>query len=107
MAGAAPDAFVDVNAVIEISKVRQIVDPGPTDGFVSSKTVADRLQRRTCRPDLRMAIHAGFCGWNIRESRIFHRRVTITAIDAHGSDVVLVTEWHRLFAGNACLGHVP
>jgi hypothetical protein len=41
--GSAADAFVHVNAMIEINELRQIVHPRPFDGLTRAKTSADRL----------------------------------------------------------------
>ena len=43
-----------------------------------------------------MATHAGVRGGNSRESGLFHRGMTISAIDAVVRHVVLVAEGHRL-----------
>src|SRR6266536_3459619 len=58
--GRAADAFVDVNAVVEVHKIRQIVDARPLDRFPRAEALTDRLEERAVREDLRMAVHAGF-----------------------------------------------
>lgn len=52
------DAFVHVNAVVEVSVVRQIVYADPLDRFSSAKTGAHRFEIWTVGPDLFMTTHA-------------------------------------------------
>ena len=54
----AGDAFVHMGAVIEIDKVRQVMDAIPCDGLSAKKAVPDRLKHRGVFPDLRVARHA-------------------------------------------------
>src|SRR2546422_2205360 len=53
----AADAFVHVNAVIEIDVVGEIVDTPPLNWFTRAKAGADRFEVRTVGPDLFVAIH--------------------------------------------------
>src|SRR5204862_6844761 len=43
----APDAFRDMDAVVEIHEVRKIVDARPGDRSACAETCADRLEERT------------------------------------------------------------
>lgn len=52
------DSFVHVNAVIEISVVRQIVNADPLDRFAGAKTGAHRFEIWTVGPDLFVTTHA-------------------------------------------------
>lgn len=94
----ATDAFVHVDAVVEIDEIGKIVDAIPPDRNARGKTLPDRLQQRGLCPELRMAGHARFRGRHARVVGILNGRVTVTAIDAETIDVVLVTERDRLFA---------
>src|SRR5215469_2077679 len=62
--GVAAHALGDMNAVIEIDEVREIVDPGPDQGFAAAEAFAHRLEQRRIDPDLAMAVHAGGGGGN-------------------------------------------
>src|SRR5437660_11124462 len=57
--GRAADAFVDMNAVIEIDVIRQIVDSHPFDWLSGARALADRLQVWAVRLNLRVTVHAG------------------------------------------------
>src|SRR4051794_19698932 len=96
MAAFTTDALGDVNAVIEINEIRKIVDSRPTDRFVFAETRAHRLQRRAGAPDLRMAVHAGLGGRNIREARILYRGMAVAAIEPEPADVMRVAKRNRL-----------
>ena len=52
------DAFVHVNAVVEVRVIRQIVYADPLDGFARAKTGAHRFEIRTVGPDLFVTTHA-------------------------------------------------
>src|SRR5687768_13379764 len=52
-------ALCYVNTVVEISKLRKVVDAFPFDRFIVSKAGANRFESRTISPDLAMTIHAG------------------------------------------------
>jgi len=98
VAAFAADSLIDVNAVVEIHKVRQIVHARPSQGIARAVTGADRFQRGAGVPDLRMAIDAGLGGRNISEAGFLHGSVAIAAIEAEGADMVGVAERHGLIA---------
>jgi hypothetical protein len=104
--GRAADAFVHVNAVIEIDKVGKIVHSCPPDRLARPPAFADRLEIRAVRPDLRMAIHTGLSRRNAGVSQLLDGRVTISAIDAVISDVMFVAELNGLFAREISLSVV-
>jgi hypothetical protein len=106
MARDAADTFVNMDAVIEIDKIRKIVNSCPRDRPVFPIAAPDRFQRWTIRPDLRVTIHAGLGGRDSGEGRVFDRRMTVSTIDSQSGDVVLVAEWNRLVAHDADLGHI-
>ncbi len=98
MAGGAADSLVHVNAVIEIDKLRQIVDARPLDRFAGPKALAHRRESRAIRPNLRVAIHADFCRRNAGKRARLDRCVAVPAIDAIIANVMLVTKRDRLRA---------
>ena len=53
------DAFVHMNAVIEICVVRKVVNSDPLDWFAGAEALANFIEIRAVRPNLLMAIHAG------------------------------------------------
>lgn len=102
----APDALVYVDAVIEIDKLRKIVNPRPFNRLAGSVTFAHRFQDRRHCPHLRMAVHANLSGRNIGKRTLFHCRVAVAAVNAQVSDMMLVTERNRLAAWNVLQGFV-
>ena len=52
------NAFLHVNAVIEIGEVRQVVNSYPLDRFPAAEARAHRFEIWTIRPDLFMTTHA-------------------------------------------------
>jgi len=88
--GHAPHTLVEMNAVIKVNKVRQIVNADPFDGFVFAEARADGLEHRCVRPDLRVTVHAGL-GWGQTCKRaVFYGCMTIPAINAEATDMMLV-----------------
>ena len=104
MTGRTAHALIYMNAVIEISKVGQVVDSDPFDWLARAKALANRLEIRAVRPNLFMTIHAS-CGGRQTGGRCrFNGCVAIAAIDAIVADVVLVTKLDRLLALNPLAG---
>src|SRR5262249_30979368 len=62
------DAFVDMDAVVEVHEVRQIVHAGPLNRLARSEARAHRLEVRTVRKNLRVAVHARLRRWNPGEA---------------------------------------
>ena len=58
MALTAGDALVHMGTMIEIDKVRQIMDAVPRYGLSAKKAVSDGLEHGRVLPDLRVAGHA-------------------------------------------------
>ena len=104
--GLTPDAFVDVNAVIEIDKIGKVVDAHPFDGVARAITFADGFEKWAFGPDLGVAGHAGFNGGDIGKRGFFNRGVTIPTIDAHAGHMVFVAKGNGLFFGNLNIGCV-
>jgi hypothetical protein len=104
MAGRTAHAFVNVNRVIEIGKVRQVVDADPFQRFTRLETRAHRFQVGTVRPNLLMTVHADGRGRNTGRGGSLNRRVAIAAINAVVADVVLMTELDWLLAFDPLAG---
>jgi hypothetical protein len=79
--GFAANPFVYVDAVIEIYKVRKIVDASPDERMVFAKTGTNGFQRWTVGPDLLVAIHAHFGGRYSRKWATFDADMTISAVE--------------------------
>jgi len=90
------DSLRYVNTVIEICKLRQVVNAFPFDRFVFSEASTDRFEVRTVIPDLAMTVHTGLRRRHPGRGGCLDRGVTVTTIDAVVARVVLVTELHRL-----------
>ena len=102
----AADALVDVNAVIEVDVIGQAVDLDPLNRLVSTKAFANRFEIADIVEEDGMAIHAGLGGRNARIAGTFHAGMTVAAVDAVVSNMVLVAELYRLIAGNAFVGDI-
>ncbi len=100
MAGRTTDAFMDVNAVIEVNKPRKIVNPGPLNRLARAKAFSHGRQHGTISPDLGVAVHAGFGRRNPRERTFLDRRMAITAVNSVIANVVFVAERNRLNTGD-------
>ena len=92
--------LVHMNAVIEISVVRQVVHPDPFDRFAAAKAGSDRLEIRALRPNLFMTIHAGVSWRHPSRGSNFHRRMAVAAINTIVAHVVLMTKLDGLLAFN-------
>ena len=97
MAGFAAYAFFYMDAVVEVDVVWKIVHLGPLNGFVRAVAFPHGLQRGTVDPDLRVAIHARLGGRHHGVLRVFHSRMAIPALNAHGADMVGMAERNWLF----------
>ena len=96
MASRTTDAFLNVNAVIEVRVIRQVVYADPLDRLARAKTRAHRFEIRTIGPDLFMTTHAHAGRRHSRGRRSFDGRVTVAAIDAVVADVMFVAELYGL-----------
>src|SRR5437867_1045062 len=106
VAGRASDALVHMNAVIEVHEIRQPVHSRPDDRAAAGVARADRLEHRSVRPDLRVAVHARGRRRNPREIGSLHRRVAVAAIDSQPCHMMLMAEGYRLLARDALVGRV-
>jgi len=102
----ASHSFIDVDAVVEIYVVRHLVHASPLQGTAAAEAFADRFEIGGVGPDLSVAVDAGLCRRDSGEARSLHRGMTITAIYAQSSDVMLMAEWNRLRLPNAGVGDV-
>jgi hypothetical protein len=93
-----------MDAVVKVDKIRQVVDPRPLKRFSGKETGADRLQKLSISPDLRMAAHARLSRREASEGRSLDRTVTIAAVNAVVADMVFVTERNRLVACHIYIG---
>src|SRR5437016_8218443 len=101
MTRGAPDAFLNVNAVVEVNEIGQIVDLHPGDGLAGAPAFAHGLEQLGVGPDSRVAGHAGFGGGETGEVGILDGCVAVAAVDPKAADVVIVTEGNRLAAREA------
>src|SRR5262245_11074762 len=106
VAGATADSFVHMNAMVEVGEVRQIVHPSPSNGSVRPVAFAHWLEHWARRPNLRMAVHAGFRRRNSGGSCNLHRCVAVTAVNTDSGYMVLMAEWDGLLPCHSCLGHI-
>jgi len=104
--GFAADSFVNVDAVIEVNKVCDVVNPRPHDGPVVAKARTHRLERCTVGPDLLVAVHTHLCRRNTGKGGLLNPSVAITAVDAQPRHVMFVAERDRLITNDVLLGHV-
>jgi len=100
----APDTLVHVNAVIEVHKIGQVVDPCPFKRFPREEAGPDRLEHVRIRPDMGVAAHARFSRRKSGERGCLDRSVAIAAVNAVVAHVVLVAKWNRLIARHIHLG---
>jgi len=80
MAADAADAAIDVYRVIEIRKIRHLVDSHPIDRVPGLPTLADGRQFGIVGLNLRVTVHARLCCGHIRVGRNLHVRVAIPAV---------------------------
>ena len=103
MALDAADTFVYMNAMVEIGKLGQVVNPHPCDRHTGSIAGPHRLKGGRSDPNLLMAVHADLCSRNACKRRRLHRGVTIPTVDAQLADVVSMAKFHRLDSSHSFL----
>ena len=106
MTGLAAYTLLDVNTVVEIGKVRQIMDPGPLERLVIAKTEAHRLEDWCFGPNLGVTSHAGFGRGNARKRAFFDGGMAVATVDTHTFYVMLVAERYRLIYRYAYFAHI-
>ena len=102
----AADAFIHMDAVVEINKVGEIVHPRPPQRNAVLITIANWFEHVASGPDLRMAVHAGCRGGQARERRYLDAGMAVATVDTKAGNVVFVTKRDRLRPGNAFFGQV-
>lgn len=106
MAGHTTDTLADMDAVIKVDKVSDAVDSTPGNRLFLSIAFSHGFQSGATRPDLRMAIHAGFGGRDIGIGRRFYRGMTVTTINSQTADMVGMAELNRLVNCQALIGYI-
>jgi hypothetical protein len=106
MASLTAYALLYVNAVIKVTKVRQIVHPGPEQRLASPIAVTHGFKHRTLSPNLGMASHAGLGRRYPRKSRLFHRGMTVTTVQPEALDVMFMAEGYWLCTDYLRLGDI-
>ena len=104
VASFAADAFGDMDAVIEVSELRKLIDAVPLDGRVGLPTGPHRLGDGGIGPDLRMSGHAGLGGRQAGDRVFLDGGVAVAAIQPQVAHMVLVAERHRLLDGDFLMG---
>ena len=82
--------------MVEVDVIGRLVDADPRNGLAVFPGLADRLELRTLRLDLGVAIHAGLGGGNVGVGGFFHVGVAVAAVHAQLVDVQGMVEGHRL-----------
>jgi len=100
------DAFIDVNAVIEINEVGKPLDLHPLDRFICPVALANGFQVRSVGKQHGMAIHAGLCGRNACKGGGLNRGMTIAAVQSVIANVVLVAELHGLLTHDVLIRRI-
>ena len=80
--GFASHTLGDVDAVVEVDIIWQVVHTIPLERLAGLETFPDRFEHWSVVPDLAVAGHAGFCGWEVGERRFLNRDMAIAAIEA-------------------------
>src|SRR5208337_802063 len=106
MAGRAANPLVDVDAVIEINVVGQAMHFNPLNGLVRAVAFPNGFQITDVVEENGMAIHARLGGRNARISRTLHAGMTVAAVNAFISHMVLVAELYGLIPGHAFVGDI-
>src|SRR5919205_3999050 len=87
----ATDTFFHVNAVIEVSVIRQVVYAYPLDRLACAKTRPHGFEIWTVGPDLFVAVHARRSRRQASGSGRLNGSVTVAAINAVVTDVMFMT----------------
>jgi len=106
VAGFTADAFVDVDAVIEVDKVGKIVYSIPPKGLVLTQARTDGFEHFAVSPDLLVTIHARRCWRNTRKGAHFNGVVAIPAVDPESAHMMRMTERNRLIKRDSFVGNV-
>ena len=85
-----------MDTVVEIYVLRKVVNAIPLDRLVVAETCSDRLQIWCISPKLAVTVHTRLGRWHAGRSRRLDRLMTIAAINAVITNVVLMRELHWL-----------
>lgn len=96
MACGTTHAFLNVNRVIEVSKISKVVNARPADRRAVLKTISNRLEDVARSPDLGVTVHADRGRWDASKRRRLNRRMTVAAINAEPGHVVLMAKRYGL-----------
>ena len=99
-------SLIDVNAVIEIDKIRKLVHAHPLQRFSAAVALANGLKIGRIGPDLGVAVDAGLRRRNSGKTGLLDRRMAIAAIDSEPGHVMLMAERNRLIFALPCLRDV-
>src|SRR5438093_11521763 len=99
-------AFCNVNAMIEVYKVRKVMNTDPFERLPRLITCADRMKNLCIGPDLGVTCHAGMGRRNACEGGLFYAGVAITTMNAKSIVVMFMAEGNRLFTRHGLVCHV-
>ena len=85
-----------MNTVVEIGVFRQIVNTFPLNRLIITETRPNWLQIRAVSPNLAVTVHACLARWHSGRCRRFDGLVTVAAVNAIVTHVMLMAELHRL-----------
>jgi hypothetical protein len=106
VARGAANAFIDVNAVIEIDVVRKAMHAHPLNRLIGAIALANWLEISDVIEKYGMAIPTGFRGRDAGERGGLDASVTVTTIDAVVAHVMLVAELNGLTTTHPLIGDV-
>ena len=98
--GFATDAFVHVNAVIEVNEIWNVVHPRPFNWAIVAEARPNRLQRWTVGPHLLVTVHAHLRRRNSGKGGGLNRCVTVAAVDAKPRHMMFVAKRHGLITNH-------
>jgi hypothetical protein len=84
------DTTLNVNRVVEVHKVRDLVNLRPLHRYVFVITLTNRLEERAVIPNLRVTGHTGMRSGIACLGRLLDACVAVTAIDTQLGHVVFV-----------------
>jgi hypothetical protein len=111
MALVTANSFVDMGAVVEVDKFREVMNALPFDWHIRAPAFAHRFEHLFFGVHLRVTVHTHPGRGYLGGSRPLHPDVTVSTIYAETSHMMFVGKLHRLFhvislAGNIS-GPVP
>ncbi len=98
MTGIAAHSAGDVGAVVEIRKVRQVVDTDPRNRIAAVRAAPNESEFFAIGQDLLVAVHADLRRGNRRVSRTLNARVAVAAVEP---EIAGMEAWLN---GTGCFG---